>query len=71
MPEKSTQPDLLIRAILKLDHRNGERRNVVLFVQSCYAGRVHTYDFDAAQQSLQKLTDTEQHALMAYIIRLS
>jgi hypothetical protein len=69
MPEKSTQADLLIRAVLKLDPRSGERQNVLLFLQSCYACRVCTYDFEAAQRSLEKLTGEEQHALMAYVHR--
>jgi hypothetical protein len=41
-----------------------------MFIQSCYGGRVRSYDLDAAVQSLTKLTDMEQHALIGYITRL-
>jgi hypothetical protein len=71
MRKKVTEADLLIRALLKLDRDSGERRNVIMFVQSCYACRVLTYDFDRAQKSLGKLTDREQHALIAYIMRIA
>jgi hypothetical protein len=67
---KSIESDLVIGAILKLDQPNGERQNVLMFIQSCYGGRVRNYDLDAAVQSLAKLTDVEQHALMAYVARL-
>jgi hypothetical protein len=41
-----------------------------MFIQSCYGGRVRSYDLEPAIQSLAKLTDGEQHALIAYITRL-
>ena len=62
--------DLVIRASLKLDPSKGERQNVTAFLQSCYCGRVTTYDFDAALASLGKLTDDEQHALIEYAMRV-
>jgi hypothetical protein len=71
MKSKSTGSDLVIKAILKLDRHNGERQNVLLFIQSCYAGLVRTYDFEAALQSLAKLADEEQHALIAYVMRVT
>jgi hypothetical protein len=58
--------DLIIQAMEKLDVDNGERRNVLSFVQSCYCGRVRDYDLDAALASLTKLTPEEQHALIEY-----
>jgi hypothetical protein len=67
MKSKSTGSDLVIKAILKLDRHNG----VLLFIQSCYAGLVRTYDFEAALQSLAKLADEEQHALIAYVMRVT
>jgi hypothetical protein len=70
MSPKLPEADLVIRAILKLDP-TGERQNVLLFVQSCYAGRVRSYDFDQALVSLAKLTDREQHALIAHVMRHS
>jgi hypothetical protein len=70
MNKKSTEADLVIEAILKLDQPSGERQNVVMFIQSCYGGRVRSYDLEAAIQSLTKLTDMEQHALIAYLARL-
>jgi hypothetical protein len=71
MNKKSIESDLVIRAILKLDQPSGERQNVLLFIQSCYACRVRSYNFDAALQSLTKLTEPEQHALIAYVMRLT
>jgi hypothetical protein len=58
--------DLVIEAMQKLDVENGERKNVLAFVQSCYCGRVRDYDFDAALASLHKLTPEEHHALVEY-----
>jgi hypothetical protein len=56
---------LVIRALLKLDPHSNERANVIAFIQSCYCGRVRNYDLDAAVSALTKLTDKEQHALIA------
>jgi hypothetical protein len=60
--------DLLIGAVLKLDAR-GERQNVFAFVQSCYGGRVLSYDLDAALASLAKLSDEEQSTLIVWALR--
>jgi hypothetical protein len=70
MNARSTALDLVIAAMLKLDYQNGERENVIAFIQSCYNCRVCDYDFDAAQNALGKLTDEEQHALIAYLARV-
>ncbi|HXG13063.1 MAG TPA: hypothetical protein VNK04_25115 [Gemmataceae bacterium] len=69
MHRKPIALDLLIRAALKLDPRNGERQNVLAFVQSCYGGWVRSYDFDAALRSLSKLTGEEQRTLVEYVLR--
>ena len=69
MHAKSTALDHLIAAMLKLDHRRGDRQNVLAFIQSCYNGRVRVYDFDAALASLRRLTDEEHHALIEYVLR--
>jgi hypothetical protein len=71
MNAKPTTLDLVIAAMLKLDYQNGERENVIAFIQSCYNCRVCDYDFDAAQNALSRLTDDEEHALIAYIARVS
>jgi hypothetical protein len=71
MNKKLIQTDVLIRALLKLDQETGERRNVLLFIQSCYGCRVLSYDFDAALKSLAKLTDREQNALIMFVLRFS
>jgi hypothetical protein len=60
--------DLLIGAVIKLEVATGERENVMAFIQSCYGGRVRTYDLDAAMASLAKLTDEEQHALITWTL---
>jgi hypothetical protein len=69
MNKNPTESDLVIAAILKLEQPNGERQNVLMFIQSCYGGRVRSYDLDAAVQSLAKLTDIEQRALIGYVAR--
>jgi len=69
MKKQPTESDLVIAAILKLEQPNGERQNVLMFIQSCYGGRVRSYDLDAAVQSLAKLTDVEQRALIGYVAR--
>ena len=56
MKGKSATLDLVIGAMLKLDP-HGPRENVLAFIQSCYCGRVRSYDFEAALQSLARLTD--------------
>jgi hypothetical protein len=59
----------LIGAMLKLDPKSQQWQNVVAFVQSCYACRVTSYDLDAASEALNRLTEREQHALIASILR--
>lgn len=61
--------DLVISAMQKLNPRTGERQNVTAFVQSCYGGRVRTYDFEAALKSLEKLSALEQQALIDHLLR--
>jgi hypothetical protein len=65
MSEKSAMLDVAIGAALKLDPGNGERQNVLAFIQSCYGGCVRAYDLDRAVASLEKLTDEERHGLIA------
>jgi hypothetical protein len=65
-----TTLDLAIKAALKLDAANGERQNVLSFILSCYGGRVRAYDFDAALAALDKLTDEEEHALIAWSVQV-
>jgi hypothetical protein len=62
--------DLVIEGMTKLSHENGERKNVLAFIQSCYCGRVRDYDVTAAIESLTKLTPEEHHALVRYQMRL-
>jgi hypothetical protein len=42
--------------------------NLLAFLQSCYAGRVRNYDYDAALASLAQLSDQEQHSLIAWVM---
>jgi hypothetical protein len=65
----TTEMHDLIRAMLKLDPKSNQWQNVVAFVRSCYACRVLDYDLDAANAALERLTDREQHALIASILR--
>jgi hypothetical protein len=58
--------DLLIGAMMKLNPHNGERQNVMAFIQSCYGGIVRSYDLERAVSALAKLTDAEQHALITW-----
>jgi hypothetical protein len=66
-PNKTTL-DLLIGAMLKLSNSHTERQNVLAFIQSCYCGRVRSYDLDAALQALARITEEEQHALIAWMV---
>jgi hypothetical protein len=68
MKKKVAETDLVISALLKLDERTGERQNVLKFIESCYGCKVRNYDFDTALTSLQKVTEAEQHALIAYVM---
>jgi hypothetical protein len=67
--KKSLALDLLIRAMEKIPAHNGERKNVTLFIESCYCGRVRRYDFDAALDALARLNDEEEHALIEHVVR--
>jgi hypothetical protein len=69
MHPETTPPDTIISAVLKLDPGSGERQNVLSFLQSCYGCRVREYDFDAALESLRKLSPDEQHALTVHCMR--
>jgi hypothetical protein len=69
MKRNETMPDLVIEAGLKLDATSGERQNVWAFVQSCYCGRVRSYDLDAAIMALSRLPDEEEQALITWIVR--
>jgi hypothetical protein len=53
---------------MKLDEASGERANVLAFLDSCYNCRVREYDFEAASQSLLKLTEEEQAALITWTV---
>ncbi len=68
MSHKTSTPNLVIDAALKLDARTPEWRNAVAFIQSCYAGRVSDYDLDAAVASLNRLSEEEQHALITWVL---
>ncbi len=68
MSRKVIDADEVIRAMLKLGGETGERQNVLQFIESCYGGRTRNYDFDAALASLKKLTDAEEHALIAWVM---
>lgn len=68
MRKKLTSLDLLIGAVLKLDPHKGQRQNVFAFIQSCYCGRVRSYDLDRAMAALAKLSEEEQHALIAWAV---
>jgi hypothetical protein len=66
MRPKTSTLNLVIDAALKLDARTAERRNVLAFIESCYGGKVRDYDLEAAIAALGKLSDEEQHALIAW-----
>jgi hypothetical protein len=70
MNRKTSTLNLVVEAALKLDARTPEWRNVMGFVESCYCGLVRNYDLDDAVASLNKLTDQEQHALIAWVMLL-
>jgi hypothetical protein len=69
MDHKASELNLVIGAMLKLDPHNGERPNVMAYIQSCFGGRVRDYDLDAALVSLDKLSNAEHHALVEYVLR--
>lgn len=68
MEQTARRLDLVIKAALKLDAAT-ERPNVMAFIHSCYGGRVTTYDLPAALVALRKLTEAEQAALIAWVMR--
>jgi len=69
MKSNSATLDLAINAALKLDARNGERQNVLAFIQSCFGARVRSYDLARALKGLGKLTPEEHNALVVYVLR--
>jgi hypothetical protein len=68
MRRKQTTLDLLIGAMVKLGKSHSDRQNVLAFIQSCYCGHVRDYDFDAALNALSRISEEEQHALIAWTI---
>jgi hypothetical protein len=68
MKNKSLLLDLVIGAVLKLDATTGERPNLLGFIESCYCCAVRDYDLAWATASLTKLTEQEQHALIAWVM---
>jgi hypothetical protein len=68
MNRKRTILDLLVGAMKKLSWKTGERQNVLAFIQSCYGGKVLSYDLDLALNSLAKLTPNEEHVLITWTL---
>lgn len=68
MRHNSKTLDTLIGGVLKLNRSTGERQNVLAFVQSCYCGRVRTYDLGLALGALAKLTPEEEQALITWVV---
>jgi hypothetical protein len=62
--------DLVVQAALKLNNRTPAWHNALAFIQSCYGGRVRDYDLEAALAALARLSDEEQHALIAWVLLL-
>jgi hypothetical protein len=58
--------DLLKGAMEKLSPQTGERQNVLAFIQSCYGGRVLSFNLERALESLAKLTAEEEHCLITW-----
>lgn len=59
---------LVTQAAHKLGQHSRQWSNLLAFLQSCYAGRVRTYDFDAALAAMARLSDEEQHAVIAWVM---
>jgi hypothetical protein len=66
----SSAMDLVVQASYKLDAQSHQWGNVLAFIQSCYGCRVRDYDLSDAVASLNKLTDAEQHAIIAWVLLL-
>jgi hypothetical protein len=70
MKKQTLELDLVIEAMTKLSCRDGERQNVIAFMQSCYCGRVRDYDLSRVLESLAKLTPEEHRALIEHQMRV-
>ena len=68
MNRKRTILDLLVGAMKKLSWKTGERQNVLAFIQSCYGGRVLSFNLERALDSLAKLTPDEEHCLITWTL---
>jgi hypothetical protein len=68
MRYNSKSLDVLIGGVMKLDRLNGERQNVLAFIQSCYCGQVRFYDLELAVAALSKLTAEEENALITWAV---
>jgi len=68
MERGTTHRHLLNQAISQLGRDSRCWTNVLAFLQSCYAGRVRHYDFEAAVTALSRLSDAEQNALIAWVM---
>lgn len=59
---------LVPQAALKLGKNSPEWSNLLAFLQSCYTARPRRYDHDRAMSAMARLSEAEQHALIAWTL---
>lgn len=60
----------VLQAAAKLGGETPAWHNLLAYLQSCYAGHSRPFDFEAACAALARLSDEEQHALVAWVVYL-
>lgn len=68
MERRPSMLALVTQAAHKLGKNSRQWSNLLAFLQSCYTGRVRSFDFDAAMTALARLSDEEQHAVIAWVM---
>lgn len=70
MASTSTTLALVKHAADRLGGDGPAWQNLLVYLQACYAGHSRPFDFDAATAALARLTEPEQHALIAWVVYL-
>ena len=70
MARTSTTLALVMQAADRLGGDGPVWQNLLAYLQACYAGHSRPFDFEAACAAQARLSEPEQHALIAWVVYL-
>lgn len=70
MARTTTTLSLVMQAAAKLGGDTPAWHNLLAYLQALYAGHSTPFDFEAAVAAQARLSDSEQHALIAWVVYL-